>query len=258
MSGTEVQCLIDGQSYSYEQIADVQYRRDLHWLHEMKRLGANIAHEGSPLSHDAINLLGRDGARALSIATRRSLGADGLRKLFEAQLRASDRMWKEINSSPDGAPPKYGFTDMTVTGMSFEQFQDIIALENFQRRYPEINPDHCFLNLRDNGIHSMEIFGMYGGPAEVYLTIDPTIAIPFDPDPEFPTLVTGYTTLASDETRIDLFVAHQYKPLENGVAMRLGCIFPPKTPQELVDGHKLHSAIEFWELVQPGGPNRPL
>lgn len=254
MTDVHVECSIDGQAYSYAQIKDVQYHRNIHWLHEMKRLGADVELGGAKLTHEDIDLLDKDGAHSLSVSVRRALGADGLRRLFQDQLRASDRMWKELSASPSDAPPKYCFADMKVTGLAFEDFQEAISLDNFRGRYPEINPDHCFLNLRDDGIHSMEIFGMYGGPAEVFLTIDPTIDIPFQPDPEFPDFVKGYTTLASDQTPINIFVAHQYKPLENGVAMRLGCLFPPETPQELVDGHKLHSAIEFWELVQPGGP----
>ncbi|BBD99674.1 hypothetical protein SAMIE_1031750 [Sphingobium amiense] len=254
MPDVHVECVIDGQSFSYAQIRDVQYHRNLHWLHEMKRLGADIVSDGVALSHEGIDLLGRQAAHRVSVDIRKALGAAGLKALFKEQLRASDLMWKELSASPNDASPKFCFADMKVTGLSFEQFQEAIALENFQRRYAEINPDHCFLNLRDNGIHSMEIFGMYGGPSEVHLTIDPNIDLPFEPDPEFPMLVKGFTTLASDETPINIFVAHQYKPLENGVAMRLGCIFPAAAPQELVDGHKWHSAIEFWELVQPGGP----
>jgi len=253
MPELKVECFIDERSYSYEHIADIQYHRNLHWLHEMMRLGAEIEYGGRPLSHDQANVLSKEEARHLSVAMRRSYGPDGLRGLFKEQLRESDRMWKAIAAAPRNAPYGHCFADMRVTGMSPEEFQEAISLENFQRRYAEINPDHCFLEIRENGIHSMEIFGMYGGPSEVYLTLDQSIDIPFEGDPEFPELVKGYTTLASDETEIGLFVAHQYKPIDNGVAMRLGCLFPPNTPQEIVDGHKLHSVIEFWELVQPGG-----
>lgn len=257
MSNLQLECLIDGQSYSYRQIVQIEHHRNLHCLHEMKRLGADLSHSGESLSHDAIDLLGIKEARAVSVTVRKALGKAGLRQLFADQLRASDKMWKNISKASGNAPYKLCSADMTVSGISFDAFQDIIALENFQRRYAEINPDHFFLEVRENGIRSMEVFGMHGGPSEVYLNLDPTLEIPFERDPDFPTLVTGYTTLASDETPINIFVAHQYKPLADGVAMRLGCLFPAATPDEIVDGHKLHSAIEFWELMRPADADWP-
>jgi hypothetical protein len=37
----------------------------------------------------------------------------------------------------------------------------------------------------------------------------------------------------------------QFKPLENGLAVKAGCCFPAKAPKEMVEGHKLHLALEF-------------
>lgn len=58
-------CSIDGQDYSLELLAAVRYHRDLHVLHEMKRAGANVVHDGKTLSDDDINLLGAEEAYAV-------------------------------------------------------------------------------------------------------------------------------------------------------------------------------------------------
>jgi hypothetical protein len=83
----------------------------------------------------------------------------------------------------------------------------------------------------------METFGMYGGPSEVYAAIDMTISVPVELEVDYPLLTAGYATLASDGTDIIIFAFRQFKPLDNGLAVKLCCVFPSKTPKELVDGH---------------------
>jgi hypothetical protein len=95
MATLRVQCTIGGKEYSYEQLARIQYERQLHVLHEMKRLGATITHGGNVLSDDDINLLGADEARAVCIAAREAYDPQGIRELFKVQLQESDQLWKD-------------------------------------------------------------------------------------------------------------------------------------------------------------------
>src|SRR5688572_11860858 len=114
MSAIQLQCVIDGQNYSAEQLDDIQYHRHLHALHDMERLGANITRNGKSLSHSDIDRLLPEHARDVSIATRESYGAEGLKELFHEQLRQSDEMWKEANDAPKGAPMLPAAAHVTV------------------------------------------------------------------------------------------------------------------------------------------------
>jgi hypothetical protein len=53
-------------------------------------------------------------------------------------------------------------------------------------------------------------------------------------------LTAAYTTLASDGANINILAFHQFKPLDNGLGYQTRRVIPPKTPRELVDGHKVH------------------
>ncbi|TMR99224.1 hypothetical protein [Nonomuraea basaltis] len=47
MGEITIDCTIDGQAYSAEQLDRLRYVRELHVLHQMKRLGATIEHHGN-------------------------------------------------------------------------------------------------------------------------------------------------------------------------------------------------------------------
>jgi hypothetical protein len=241
-----MECSIDGQPYSAEQLERLQYDRQVHVLHEMKRLGTVIQHDGSPLSDDDINLLSPEDARAVSIAARQSYDVEGIRDLFKKQLQASDQMWRDANDAPAGAPPQIASADLTITGLSLDEFRGGFNFDTLQRIYAAINPDHYFAHADSNGPLLMETFGMHGGPSLMYAIPDPGISVPVEREAGYPLLSAGYTLLA-DGTNPNMFAYHQYKPLEHGLTVRLCAIFPPKTPKVIVDGHKAHMAIEIWE-----------
>jgi hypothetical protein len=47
-----------------------------------------------------------------------------------------------------------------------------------------------------------------------------------------------------------VIAAHQVKPNENSFELKPMVFFPQSTPKELVDGHKIHLALEFLDAVQ--------
>jgi hypothetical protein len=95
----------------------------------MKRLGATIEHHHKPLSDDEIDYLSPEDAHEVNMATRLAYGAEGLRKLFEEQLRISDRMWKDLNATSAGLPAQAARADQ------------------LQKAVVQANPDHFFLYL---------------------------------------------------------------------------------------------------------------
>lgn len=250
MAVPEVQCSIGGKPVAYAELASIQFHRHLHVLHQMRRLGATITRDGVSLSDDDIDLLSSVEARDLSVAARRSFDMDGITALYATQLRASDHFWKEIAATSAGLPTQTAFADLTITGISLDEFQAIIDLEHFHQYYAEMHPDHYFLVDDGGGLHHMETFGMYGSPTELRLHIDPAMPDPIERDPDFPSFVAGYATLASDGSRTGVFAAHQFRPIQEGLEVKLGCVFPAMSPPEMVEAHSGHMAIEFWELIR--------
>jgi len=247
MSVVQLECLIDGQNVSTTQLEKVQYDLHLHMLREMKKLGATLRHDGKSLSDDDIGRLTLEEARDVSIATRKSLGVEGLKELFRDELLATDQMWKDANDVPEGAPSLYAQTDVKVTGVTLEEVGKVINLNAIHEVYAQMHPDHCFAKGDGKLLEHMEVFGHFGGPTWLYAHPSETISVPVERDEAYPMVMAGSTTLASDGTPMNLFAYHQFKPLDDGFAIKQCAIFPPGTPQDIVEGHKLHLAIEIWE-----------
>lgn len=245
MSKFTYDCSIDGQDYSLELLAIVRYHRDLHVLHEMKRAGANIVHDGKTLSDNDINLLGAERAYAISLAVRQSYDLDGIRKLFAAQLQASERMWRDMNAASEGLPLQTCVADITITGISFDEFSQNMATQTpFLQHYAALHPDHYYISKDGEKLQGIETFGMYGGPSEMCLAPVPNLSVPIERDETYPFAFGAVATLV-DGTNSNAPAFMQFKPIDNGLAVKAGCCFPAKAPKEMVEGHKLHLALEF-------------
>lgn len=253
-------CSIDNRPWSAEQLAMVEYDRHRHVLHEMKRLGATIEHAGGRLTHEEIDFLTIADTRTASITTRQSYGVDGIVHLYKDLLRESDRMWKQLDARIEkNAPMQVATADVTATGLNIEDLLGSLGPVNLSRDNALLNPDHYFIEKNGNGMHAMETFGMYGAPTEMHLVVDPATPVPVEPAAGYLLLTAGSTSLASDGTDINVLAFHQYKQLENGFTVKLGSLYPATTPRQIVEGHKVHMAIEFrWmcELAAGvgGGP----
>lgn len=251
MPDIAIACEIDNRPWSCGQLAMVEYDRHRHVLHEMKRLGATIELAGGRLTHEEIDFLNAADARTACITARQSYGVDDLTHLYRDLLRASDRMWKEVNAGTEkNAPMHFATADVTVTGLSIEDLRGTLGPAGLSRDYALLNPDHYFIEENGDGMHAMETFGMYGAPTEMHLIADPAIPVPLEPAAGYLILTAGSTSLASDATEINVLAFHQYKPLENGFTVKLGSLYPAATPHQIVEGHKVHMAIEFWSMCE--------
>ena len=238
-------CSIDNQDYSLGLLAVVRYQRDIHVLHKMKRAGATVAHNGKLLSDDDIDLLSADEAFAVSVVARQAYDFDGVRALFREQLQTSERRWRDINTASDGLPLQACVADITITGISFDEFAENMKTQApFLENYPALHPDHFFVMKEGETIKGIEIFGMYGGPSEMWLLPVPDLSVPIERDETYPFAFGAVATLP-DGTNSNAPAFIQFKPMENGLAIRAGCCFPARAPKEMVEGHKLHLALEF-------------
>lgn len=244
------ECNIDGQDYSLGLLAFLRYHRDIHVLHEMKRVGANIESNGKVLSHDDINLLNAEQALEVSVAIRKSCGSDGIRALFKTQLKESEQRWRDMNAASEGLPLRPCIADITITGIPFEEFaKNMLEQTPFLQNYPAVHPDHFFISKENGKLQGVETFGMYGGPSEMCLTPVSDLSVPIERDESYPFAFGAVATLP-DGTNSNAPAFMQFKPIENGLIVKAGCCFPATVPNEMLEGHKLHLAIEFLEFTR--------
>lgn len=92
--------------------------------------------------------------------------------------------------------------------------------------------------------------GMYGNPTAFTAGYDDVVNGGYNAievEPGWRGNVGGAVHLESDGTDIHVFSLLQTKPTEDGFILKSAIHWPSKTPKALVEGHKLHYAIEFYE-----------
>jgi hypothetical protein len=254
VSESKIEIMIDGQSYSQEQLGFIQFEREKHVLHEMIYLGADIKDGGKTLSYYDINYLSKTDAKRVLRNAKLELGAKGLKELYKERLRCGAQMWKDIvKEYVDGEPFQEAITRMKVTGITIEEFQkSMMKSLDDEASVLLANPEHLQFAYVETGEApiGIETMGMYGDPFEQVLISDPNVTLPIRTEEDgFRFMMAGYAKL-SDGTDMHVIAAHQVKPNENGFEAKLMVFFPQSTPKELVDGHKIHLALEFLEAVQ--------
>lgn len=250
-------CSIRGETSSAVQLAQVEYARHLHVLHDVKRRGARVTLAGhtADLTHSAIDLLEADTAREVSVRTRSALDVDALRELFADQLRASERIWAMASDCPAGSPLRAAAADVTITGLTLDQLRaGLLRSRDREHAYESLNPDHYAMADRDGQLYVMETFGMCGGPTEMFVVTAPGMPAPVEPAPGYQVLTSGYAKSTSNGAKMEMPVFHQIKESDGGLEVKLGAFFPPLMPQPIVDGQGMHMAIEFWHLARSLAP----
>jgi hypothetical protein len=250
MTNLTINTYIDGTLWTMEQLEAIEYERGQHALHEMRRLGADIKDGNRSLSQDDINYLSPEQVLDISVKTRLSLGNDGIHKLFKEQLALSDRFWKDVVKDWTPEDQKQSATfEMHVSGVEFAELMKAIANARAEQ-IAWANPEHYAYVKDGKGNHGIEVIGMYGSPTAFTAGYDDIVNGGYNEveiEPGWFGNVGGAVHLESDGTDIHIFSSLQTKQTENGFILKASIHFPSKTPKALVDGHKLHYAIEFAE-----------
>lgn len=87
-----------------------------------------------------------------------------------------------------------------------------------------------------------EIMGMYGMPTQMVGKLKEPAPAPVDEEHNL--RLIGASFLTSDPSKKNAVAMHQVK-IKGGIDMLAGAYFPSAAPQELVDGHSLHMAVEI-------------
>lgn len=239
---------IDGQPWSPEQLDRIQYERTLHGLHELKRLGVPVLHEGRELSDTDINWLEPAVAERVSLDTRAGLGEERVLEVFADVLADAERRWKEFNEGYVEGDVHTAEIEIEAHGIGFPETMAVLGGAASERDALAVMPEH-YIVIGDlaTGQRGMETFGMFGEPVYVHGVAGTEVpeSMPFAKDPAFPVAVFGRMVLKSDDFPINVGALHQARPTADGFVVKSIFSCPKKAPKAIADGHKLHFAIEI-------------
>jgi hypothetical protein len=258
MSEVKYTCKANGEMWTPTQLERLEYERNLHVLHQLKRHEIEIKDGEKVLSDDEIDYLTIAKAWEVSIETRMQYQGEKIIELYREDFKLSDSMWKELGFSQK-KPMKVSHCDMSVTGRSLQEFMGIMrAMQEDDRVGLAAHPEHfiCHVSFDDGNLLGIEPFGMYGTPTLVNVDVvkdsELSSRILADKDPEFPVSMAGTAFLADGVTPVNC-PFHQFKPTADGFEVKTAVYWPENTPDEIVTGHSLHLAMEFSRGVQLTG-----
>lgn len=251
MSKAKYTFTVDGEVWTYSQLERLEYERNLHTLHMLKRLGVEIKDGGKALSDDEIDYLTMEKARL-------QYKGETIIELYKDSFKLSDAMWKELGFAED-KPMKVSHCDISATGRTLQEFMGIMrGMQEDDRVGLAAHPEHfiCHVSFDDGELLGIEPFGMYGTPTLVKVEVvqDSELApqILADKDPTFPVSMAGKAYLVDGVTAVNC-PFHQFKPTEDGFESKTAVCWPENTPDEIVHGHSLHLAMEFYRGIKLTG-----
>lgn len=250
MPDVTFQFTIDGEQWGESQLLRLEYERNLHALHQMRRHGLEITENGKILTDDEIDCLTAEQAWKVSIDTRAKYTGNQIAALYKDSLAHSDEMWRALPFGQN-LPMKVSRCAMSVHGVSVQEFMGIMRLmQADERTVLAAHPEHFAGMVAEEHLYGIEPFGMYGTPTlcEVRYTdvseLGPQIQA--DRDAAYPISMAGRAYLTDGVTEINC-PYHQFKPTEDGFEAKLAVYWPEGVPDEVVSGHCLHLAMEFYE-----------
>lgn len=250
MTDLKIDITIDNTPVTQAELAKVQEWRIKHVLQEMKHLGADISK-----SAIEINLLSYPEAKQLLLDTKDKYAAlEDMKALYKEPLAASDKFWKAVAKKSNGNQDlQEGQVFMHVEGITMPQLQQQLAGELDSHIAAVVNPEHFYsVGNTVNGQHIIETFGNFGEPTEMNLYPETGDFVPTTPDSTYPIKMNGYVALSSDDDALGYgwHAYHQIRPTANGFDAILAAYLPSGTPEEIINGHKYHLAVEFSEMIR--------
>lgn len=256
MAEVKYSFVIDDVEWKKDHIERIEYERNLHALHQMKGHGIEIKDGDRILSHDDIDYLTEKKAWEISTDTRAQYSGEKIIEFYKESLEKSDEMWRELVFSQD-KPMRVSRCHMSVSGISLQEFMKVMKdMQDDERIGLSAHPEHFTAIMTDNKVYGIEPFGMYGTPTlcEVMVTDYSNLGkqIRDDKKQDYPISMAGRAFLTDGVTEINS-PFHQFKPTEDGFEAELAVYWPEKVPNEIVKGHSLHLACEFYEGLRLTG-----
>ncbi len=196
-------------------------------------------------------------ARIALALLKEAIGPDEMRRILKKHLdqgSADVMRWQQAS----GQGRKDSQTIIRVKGMKVAEFLDWFGKVNQQGNLATLlaaNPEHYLVRpyAKDGRKYQelIETMGMYGEPLHCILEFPPSV-----PDAEqyldssYPYTMIATGTLAANGEKIGIRALHQFRDTEDGFEAKLLIQFPDHAPAELVQGHKMHLAIEFNNWIE--------
>ena len=241
---------LNGQTWSGAQLERLEYERNLHILHQLKQHEIEIIDGNKVLDDDDIDYLSMKDAWRISIETRSRYSGEEIAEKYKDSLAKADEMWKRLGFALD-RPMKISVCTMNVEGMTMQEYLGVVkAMQADEKVGLSAHPEHFMAIVEEDQVIGIESFGMYGTPTLVNVDVCPPEKlgeyIMKDRREDYPIVMAGFATLTDGKTLVNCPM-HQFKPLPNGFEAIMAVYWPEHTPDEIVDGHCLHLAMEFYE-----------
>lgn len=241
---------INGEEWKICHLERLEYERNLHILHQLKQHGIEIKKGDQVLSDDDIDCLTAKEAWEVSVDVRSQYSGNEIAKYYKESFQRSDELWKSLPFAQD-KPMKVSRCHLVVKGLLLQEFMKIMGeMQRDEKVLLKSHPEHFTTIVTDKDIVGIEPFGMYGTPTLVKVNIvdESQLGTQIQGDrlKDYPIVTTGRAYLTDGVTEINT-PFHQMKPLPDGFEAELAVYWPEGVPDEIVSGHSLHLAMEFYE-----------
>ena len=253
MTNINYKFIIDGEEWKACHIERLEYERNLHILHQMKEHGITIKDGDKVLTDDDIDYLSAADAWRVSNSVRSLYSGNDMAKFYKESFEKSDEMWKRLGFGQD-KPMKVSRCHLSVSGLNVQEFMGIMGkMQRDESVLIGAHPEHFTTIVTESDIIGIEPFGMYGTPTLVKVKMADVSQlgeqIQKDRLADYPIALTGRAYLMDGVTEINTPL-HQIKPTADGFEADLAVYWPAGVPDELVSGHSLHLAMEFYQALK--------
>jgi hypothetical protein len=262
MANVRVTVTVDGRDVPESEILALHLERAKKTLAKMLELGGPPTLLGVAITERDIDEFDLQRAKDALRETKQRLGNDGLVAIYAKELRKTDQMWREIAAaSPSDVDLQPSTAEITADGLTMGKFMAAFykMTKGDRAMFFDIHPEHFITESpRLTEATCMEVFGMYGGPTYMALTArrrghgyEP---IPIDADTSV--AMVADCRLMSDGTPMKMIGLHQFKVTPRGILLKAGVFLPAAAPKEIVEGHKLHLAVEMFNGMKFAGETK--
>jgi len=253
MSELKCKFIINGIEWNAAHLERLAYERNLHALHQMKRHGMEIKDGDQVLTDDDIDCLTAAKAWEVSINVRDKYPGKKVIELYMESMKRSDVMWRELAFGLD-KPMKISLCEMFVNDITLKEFLSFFeSMKKDNLIGFAAHPEHFAGEIAERKFMVAEPFGMYGTPTLCYVmggnVSELGARILKDKNPEFAFSMSGRTYLTDSVTEVNC-PYHQFKSTNDGFEAKLAVYWPEKTLDEIVSGHSMHLAMEFYEVLK--------
>ncbi|TCO55233.1 hypothetical protein [Actinocrispum wychmicini] len=202
--------------------------------------GVTVRAAGAEVSSAELVLWETQFARRCLMMLKQRLGADRLRELLASDIAESTRRFGEWRTASGGELRSFT-VEIDIDGVTAGQFSGWYAANVNGPAMLAAHPEHFVFEETNGTVSIIETMG----DAPVLLDVEPLPPdqAPGPLDPDYPYRVIGAGRLPDGE--VTGAVLHQFRDVPGGCQAKLTCYFPAATPDDVIETHQRHVAVEF-------------